>query len=343
MSAYLGFQPTDNQFYYFVSYNNEDATRVGAIAKTMSYSGINLWYDHGIEYGDHWETIITERIQNAQAIILFFTRGILQKSNSYVQKEYKMATQFYDKKVYIVMLDEIKKDEVPTEKVAWWIDINERQCIDGYKYADIPHLVEDFSHSLGIQTHEDKMNKIIARYNELYHAGRITEAEACLAEYLRGVSLKGKVELIAHMFSGSLPNTTLASPAKAINERLPKPLLTHTEEPRDLFTECKQITVHDDVFTVANHCVFHRGTRGDAHVIWIWKNDELIHTIYSLVEAYKLSVFLDSCDEMLYIVYNSDKEIFEDGRYIDSITMTSITTVEIQNAQPICSDFKFIE
>jgi hypothetical protein len=86
MSAYLGFQPTENPVYYFVSYNTEDSSRVGEIAKTMSYSGINLWYDHGIEYGDNWEITITEKIQNAQAIILFFSKGILQKNHSYVQK-----------------------------------------------------------------------------------------------------------------------------------------------------------------------------------------------------------------------------------------------------------------
>ena len=72
MSAYLGFLPTKNPVYYFVSYNNEDAHRVGPIAKTMSHSGINLWYDHGIEYGDNSEITITERIQNVQAVILFF-------------------------------------------------------------------------------------------------------------------------------------------------------------------------------------------------------------------------------------------------------------------------------
>lgn len=100
------------------------------IAKTMSHSGINLWYDHGIEYGDNSEITITERIQNVQAVILFFTKGILKKNNSYVQREYKIATQFYDRKVYVIMLDEIKKEEIPVAKVAWWIDINEKQCIN---------------------------------------------------------------------------------------------------------------------------------------------------------------------------------------------------------------------
>lgn len=336
MSAYLGFQPTKNSVYYFVSYNSEDAIRVGDIAKTMSYSGINLWYDHGIEYGDNWETTITEKIQNAQAIILFFTKGILQKNNSYVQKEYKMATQFYDKKVYIVMLDEIKNEEVPVEKVSWWIDINERQCIAGYQYADVPTLIEVVAHSLGIQTHEDKMNKIIGRYNELYHSGRIADAETCLSEYLHGVSLSGKVQLFLNIISGNLQNTKLVSPAKTIQGKLTKPLFTHMHQPKDDFFECKQISVHGDIFTVANDFLFHLGNRGDAHIIWIWKNDELIHTIGGLIDAINLQVFWDSRDDIIYISYDSQKANYEDDSF------TSITTVENPDGQVICSDFKHI-
>lgn len=40
------------------------------------------------------------------------------------------------------MLDEIKKEEIPVEKVAWWIDINEKQCTKGYEFKDTPELVE---------------------------------------------------------------------------------------------------------------------------------------------------------------------------------------------------------
>ena len=85
-----------------------------------------------------------------------------------------------------------------------------------------------------------------------------------------------------------------------------------------------------------------RNVGEDAHVIWIWKNDELIHTIGGLVEATGLQVFLDSRDGILYIVYCSDEEKFEAGEYIESRVRKSIVTVEIAN-DVICSDFKFIE
>ena len=151
MSTYLGFEPTKSNDYYFVSYNNEDADRVGEITRALSGSGVNLWYDHGIDYGEDWETVITEKIGQAKAVILFFTKGILQKSHSYVQKEYKIATQFFNKKVYIVLMDEISKSEIPMEKIAWWMEINEKQCITGYSFVQTNTLVAAITGAIGAQ------------------------------------------------------------------------------------------------------------------------------------------------------------------------------------------------
>ena len=97
MACYLGFRPSDNPKYYFLSYNSEDADRVGEIAGQMSRAGIELWYDKGIEYGEKWERTIAEKIYGCQAVVLFFTRGILYKENSYVEKEYEKALKFYEK------------------------------------------------------------------------------------------------------------------------------------------------------------------------------------------------------------------------------------------------------
>jgi len=39
------------------------------------------------------------------------------------------------------------------------------------------------------------------------------------------------------------------------------------------------MVVNQNVFTLGNDYVFHRGARGDARVIWLWRNDELIFVI----------------------------------------------------------------
>jgi hypothetical protein len=61
MSNYLGFEPCNKPNYYFVSYNSEDAERVGLIAQRLSHSNVPLWYDYGINYGEGWEAKISEK------------------------------------------------------------------------------------------------------------------------------------------------------------------------------------------------------------------------------------------------------------------------------------------
>jgi hypothetical protein len=82
MSYYLGFEPTDQSDFFFVSYNNEDAGRVAPLTCEMAKIGIPLWYDYGIEYGRKWAAQINEKLSAAQAMILFFTKGILSKEDS---------------------------------------------------------------------------------------------------------------------------------------------------------------------------------------------------------------------------------------------------------------------
>ena len=48
----------------------------------------------------------------------------------------KKKTNHFNKNVYIIMLDQIFNEEVPVDKVSWWIDINDKQCIAGYQYTD---------------------------------------------------------------------------------------------------------------------------------------------------------------------------------------------------------------
>ena len=150
MSCYLGFQPSDSTKYFFISYNSEDYNRIGPIAKKLSECEISLWYDYGLEYGEKWEKQIAGKIKDATAIILFFTKGILLKENSYVRKEYLMATKFFGKKVYVVMLDKVAKTEIPDDKVTWWIDIQEKQTINVMGVDDKDVIVNNLLRAMGI-------------------------------------------------------------------------------------------------------------------------------------------------------------------------------------------------
>lgn len=339
MSNHLGFEPTSKPNYYFVSYNNEDVERVGMIAGNLAHSNVPLWYDYGIEYGEGWESIISEKLQNSQAMILFFTKGILTKENSYVRKEYKMATEFFDKKVYVVMMDEIANKDVPYEKVPWWIDIQEKQNINIFNINDLSKISEEILNALGLATHEDKMNQIIMNYRILYDLGKTEEAESYLSEYLKGISLSGKAICVANLFIQTpeiFHNSTNVSEITGLEN----PLINHTGKTAHLY-EGVQVTLSSDKYQIGNQSMFHRGNRGDAHIITIWKNGEYFYTIGGLIEAYRLTAYYDSIDDIIYVIYESEKETnIDDG--FDVTDYIGITTIEHPCDDAVCSDFKYL-
>lgn len=74
MSEYLGFKPTTRPNYFFVSYNSEDCVRVGKVASQLFHADVPLWYDYGLEYGEKWETQISGKIKDTQAMLLFLQK-----------------------------------------------------------------------------------------------------------------------------------------------------------------------------------------------------------------------------------------------------------------------------
>ena len=78
-----------------------------------------LWYDYGIEYGSRWEKEIADHIEGCQAVLLFVTKGIFQKEKSYVKIEYDMATRYFDKAVYTVIMENIQKGDIPNSFLGW--------------------------------------------------------------------------------------------------------------------------------------------------------------------------------------------------------------------------------
>lgn len=341
MSNYLGFNPCDNPNYCFISYNNEDADRVSEIAQRLHHGNIPLWYDHGIDYGEAWEAKISEKLMNAQCVILFFTKNILYKEHSYVYKEYVMTTDYFDKKVYIVMMDEINNKEIPHAKVPWWIDIQSKQCINIVGVQDYDIIVKEITKAIGMATYEDKMNLIIKNYKLLYDSGKREEAELYLADYLKGMSLAGKAKCIADMFSGHLKGITIPTMSTEIQSRLTHPLINHIGEPTDSFYECQQISIDNVVFTFGNSFLFHLGRGGDAHVINIWKDETNIFTIGSLVDAYNMKVYYDSLDDIIYLVYSSQQETHTND-ILDSKCYISVLTIEEPLGSTICNNFKWL-
>ena len=105
----LGFEATTDNDFCFVSYNSDDCDRISQYALQLYNAGIPLWYDKGLVYGEKWEEEIGVHIANSRVFILFFTKGILEKQSSYVEKEFRIAKN-QRKYIYVLMVDNLEKD-----------------------------------------------------------------------------------------------------------------------------------------------------------------------------------------------------------------------------------------
>lgn len=134
---------TDSGDYFFISYNSEDKERVSSIVKQLHEKNIPMWYDIGIHYGDTWEEVIAEHIKHCKAVLLFFTEPILHKRNSYVRKEYKMATKYFCKDIYVIFLDEIHPKQVPSNMIGWKIELDDLQNIHYSNFPDRQRFISE--------------------------------------------------------------------------------------------------------------------------------------------------------------------------------------------------------
>lgn len=129
MSAYLGFNPSKETDAYFLSYNNEESERISGLVCELYKQGVPLWYDYGLKYGEEWERQIAEHIKNCKAVLIFITADTFKKADTYIRKEYNLATKVYKKTVYVVLLDQIEKSMIPLKMLYWWVEMSHLQCI----------------------------------------------------------------------------------------------------------------------------------------------------------------------------------------------------------------------
>ena len=137
MAGYLGFEATDTKPYIFISYNTQDQARLTRITKALLKHQVNIWYDNGIHRisDEEWQEQIAIHIREAEIVFFFLTQGIFEKKNSFVKKEYDLATR-HAKKVCLVMLDKIDPEIIPAKYDFWWGEIKSRQCIEAANMSE---------------------------------------------------------------------------------------------------------------------------------------------------------------------------------------------------------------
>lgn len=131
MAGYLGIETSEIKPYIFISYNTEDQDRLCDIVQMLQKQRINIWYDNGIQRisDEEWQEQIALHIRDAEIVFFFISHGIFVKKNSFVRKEYDLATR-HSKNICVVLLDEIDARNIPAKYDFWWDEIIHKQCIE---------------------------------------------------------------------------------------------------------------------------------------------------------------------------------------------------------------------
>ena len=293
MSEYLGFSPTEKSKFFFLSYNSEDAERLTVIASRLAHCSVPIWYDNGIPYDEKWEDIISAKINDAKAVLLFFTKGIFKKKNSYVKKEYIMATKYLKKKVYVIFLDKIVEDEIPLEHLPWFIDIQEKQCME-VADKETDDLVDIILKGIGYGSKQEIMNTLFSTYQQLYLEGKTELAEQYLAEYLHERSISEKASIINDIKRGAIPGI------KLLEDGLKKVFWVGDEN----YQEAKVFKIDDCTFVFGIKFVFHFGGM-DANVFHVEKDGVPISGIGHLLEANGITVYYDKTSDVIFVLLSS--------------------------------------
>ena len=107
VAEHWGFEQVDCDGLIFTSYNSLDWRRVAPIALELRKLGVPVWYDYGLEAGtSEWGTQITRHIKKSGALIIFVTKGIFDREESYVIEEDEEA-KMYGKPVIPVFIDNV--------------------------------------------------------------------------------------------------------------------------------------------------------------------------------------------------------------------------------------------
>lgn len=67
--------------YVFISYAHKNSNTVLSCVNTLKRSGINIWYDDGIEAGSEWPEYIAEKVVNCTKFVLFISKAYLESQN----------------------------------------------------------------------------------------------------------------------------------------------------------------------------------------------------------------------------------------------------------------------
>ena len=316
MSKDLGITAVSDGIYYFISYNSEDEKRVGEIVRTLEQYGLPMWYDDGLKVGDAWEREIADRIQGCEAVILFLTDGIFRKESSYVQKEFVMATRFFNKRVYVVRLDDIKDASIPNKYLSFYIDLCNMQMINRADFLDNHILSNRIMSDLGFEPDPDEyVEKLREKYESLDDEKKLALAGSFFEIWAAKRELAARARTIAGLyFSGSLKTET------------------------NNISNGWKIGIGLSIYRSDVKTVYHTNIGYDAEILILKKDGNPVFTVSGRFEPTPMLMYYDSALDVLYLLFSYyphaevQKEIGARGRGEDYTAQSGYAILTIENA-----------
>ena len=323
MSSYLGIEPTERADYFFASYCNEDSERLTPLVRALAHNNVPLWYDYGLAYGSQWQTQIADRIQGCQAVLLFISKNLFRKPQSYVTTEYEMATEYFDKTVYAIHIEDISKGDIPNAYLGWWINVTQNQSLIVSQYPSEERLMGEFARMLRISNPQERISTTMEQYRHLLSIGDSDKAQAILRSVLHEQMIETKAHIVANLFGNGYAGV------KAVN----------TGDAFKTLTQLKLCEIGGMSFRAPYRTVFHRIGAGDADVIDVFRNDERVFTIGGLVDAYDGALLYDKNDDLLFVLYYSCPNVPNHSEEANDRYL-SVCVIEQPATQAVCRDYR---
>ena len=111
-----------------------------------------------------------------------------------------MATEYFDKTVYAVHIDDISKADMPNAYLGWWINVTQRQSLIVSQHPSEERLMDEFARMLKISNHRERVSTAMGQYQHLLAVGDSNRVQAILQSVLHEQMIETKARLVAKLF-----------------------------------------------------------------------------------------------------------------------------------------------
>ncbi|MCD7906645.1 MAG: toll/interleukin-1 receptor domain-containing protein [Clostridium sp.] len=122
--------------YAFISYSHKNREIAETVVKNLQSAGFRLWFDRYIEYGDEWDDIIAQKIEDCSCIVCMVSAGYIASENC--KDEHSYAKELKIPRI-LVYLEEVDFSG------GFILRSHRTHAIQQYQYKDLNEFYDDLS------------------------------------------------------------------------------------------------------------------------------------------------------------------------------------------------------